>query len=241
MKLIPGELGALARELRRRLEDFEGELRSAPPAAQALEALAREISTCRRCPLGSTRLNAVPGVGSTEAQVLFIGEGPGYEEDRRGEPFVGKSGQLLDRILASIGLSRRSDAGQGRVFIANIVKCHPMKDPSDPQARANDRPPTPEEIAACRPYLERQIQALSPRVIVTLGAVATQALLGTSAPLKSLRGRWRLYEPPDGGAAVKVLPTFHPAALLRDPALKAAVWEDMKSLRRELSGAEERT
>jgi len=157
---------------------------------------------------------------------MFVGEGPGYEEDHRGEPFVGKAGQLLERILASIGLSREG------VYITNVVKCHPMRDPRSPEARGNDRPPSPEEIAACRPFLEEQIRLVCPQVIVTLGAVPARALLGEAEPLARLRGRWGIYR--GGAAPVKVLPTFHPAALLRKPELKREVWADMKALRREL-------
>jgi DNA polymerase len=155
-----------------------------------------------------------------------VGEGPGFEEDRRGEPFVGPAGELLERILGAIGLSR------GTVFITNIVKCHPMKDPSHPDARGNDRQPAPEEMAACRPYLAEQIRIISPRCIVALGAVAARALLGSEAPIGRLRGTWGEYR--DGDLAVKVMPTYHPAALLRDPDLKKLVWLDMKAVRAEL-------
>jgi DNA polymerase len=161
--------------------------------------------------------------------VLFVGEGPGFEEDRRGEPFVGPAGELLDRILAAIGLSRAT------VYIANIVKCHPMKDPARPEARGNDRPPSPEEAAACRPHLAEQIRILSPRCIVALGAVAARALLGSAEPIGRLRGTWGEYR--DGDLTVKVMPTYHPAALLREPALKKLVWQDMKALRGELETA----
>lgn len=170
---------------------------------------------------------AVPGVGSAAARVMFIGEGPGYEEDRRGEPFVGESGRLLDKILASIGLTRET------VFIANVVKCHPMKDPSDPELRGNNRAPSDEEIAACRPFIDEQIVTIAPRIIVTLGSVPMRALLGTAERITDVRGQWRSYTP-RGGRPVKLLPTFHPAALLRNPDLKKDVWQDMKSLRREL-------
>ncbi|MBI4679282.1 MAG: uracil-DNA glycosylase [Elusimicrobia bacterium] len=202
----------------------------------ALDRLSSEIVSCRGCQLAATRIKAVPGVGSPEAQVVFVGEGPGYEEDRKGEPFVGKAGQLLDRILKAMGLSRES------VFIANIVKCHPMKDPSTPEARGNDRPPSPEEIAACRGFVERQIAAIAPRVIVCLGAVSAKALLGTTEPLSRIRGRWAEFRRPGGsGAPIPVMPTYHPAALLRDEALKGAVWSDMKAvlaaLGREAPGA----
>ena len=199
----------------------------------ALSNLSDVIAACRKCPLGAQRIRAVPGVGSPDAQVVFVGEGPGFEEDHRGEPFVGKSGQLLDRILESIGLSRQS------VYIANIVKCHPMVEPSDPEKRGNDRPPTPEEIAACRGYLDEQLRLIGPRVIVTLGAVAARVLLGPGEPITRIRGQWRQYAPAGMDRPIRLLPTFHPAALLRNPTLKKDVWIDMKNLRAELGAAPE--
>ena len=194
--------------------------------ASNLEAIAREIASCRLCPLASTRLKAVPGVGSADARVMFVGEGPGFEENRRGEPFVGRAGELLDRILASIGLSRQT------VYIANMVKCRPMKNPRAPEARGNDRAPSLEELAACRPHIEAQARILAPRFIVALGAVAARALLGTEEPIGRLRGRWQDIQ--FGGRTVKLLPTYHPAALLRNPVLKKDVWTDMKALKKSL-------
>ena len=192
-------------------------------------ALSEEIKACRACPLGSQRIQAVPGVGSHDAQVMFIGEGPGFDEDHKGEPFIGRSGKLLDKIMESIGLSRST------VYIANIVKCHPMVDPSDPEKHGNDRPPSPEEISACRDWLDTQIRTIRPRFLVTLGAVPARVLLGDSTPISKIRGRWREYDPGAGAPKVRLLPTFHPAALLRNPDLKRDVWADMKSLREELS------
>ncbi len=241
------ELTKLAKELRRRVElSSESDWLAAgsrpaattapiPPAknkeegsrTERLAALSKKIHACRLCSLGASRLNAVPGVGSAEARVMFIGEGPGFDEDHKGEPFIGRSGQLLDKIMESIGLSRQT------VYIANTVKCHPMKDPSNPEARGNDRPPTPEEMAACRPFLDEQINIIEPKIIVTLGASALKAMLGDGPPITKVRGQWREYRPA-GGAAVKLLPTFHPAALLRDPNLKKDVWTDMKNLKKEL-------
>jgi DNA polymerase len=242
---VSHELLELARRLRRRVEQsHRSSWKLSAPATPAgrvvgdrtrpaggdkaarLEELAQRIAACRRCPLGAVRIKSVPGVGSPEARVLFIGEGPGFEEDRRGEPFVGPAGELLDRILAAIGLSRQT------VYIANMVKCHPMKDSRRPEARGNDRPPAPEEMAACRPHLDEQIRILAPRCIVALGAVAARALLGSEAPIGRLRGTWAEYR--DGDLAVRVLPTYHPAALLRNPELKKDVWKDMKALRAEL-------
>jgi DNA polymerase len=197
----------------------------------AMEELSAEVKTCRKCPLGHARLNAVFGVGSLEAKVVFVGEGPGYEEDHRGEPFVGRSGKLLDKILATVlGLSRE------QVYIANIVKCHPMKDPEHPDSMGNDRPPSPEEISACRPYLEKQLALIKPKCVVTLGSVAAKLILGETRGISLLRGKW--YDYPGGlftSQKLKVLPTYHPAALLRNPNLKRDTWEDMKLLKAFLS------
>ncbi|MBI5244465.1 MAG: uracil-DNA glycosylase [Elusimicrobia bacterium] len=196
-----------------------------------LAKLKEDVLACRKCPLGAQRLNPAFGVGSASARVMFIGEGPGYEEDRQGEPFVGKAGQLLDRILAATGLSRKTE------YIANIVKCHPMADPSDPSKRGNDRQPSPEETASCRHYLDEQILLIRPRCLVALGAVAARVLLGTQEGITRLRGRWREYLPAGGEDPFPLMPTFHPAALLRDPNLKADVWTDMKELKRFLEKA----
>jgi len=255
---VSGELLDLVRELRRRVvEDPDAFNASAPAKArlssrrvelpeaetasraisthpgvsrdlkrQIFQKLADEVAACQKCPLGKHRLKAVFGVGSPDAQVMFIGEGPGYEEDHRGEPFVGKSGQLLDKILESIGLSRQT------VYIANIVKCHPMKE-NDPELRGNDRPPTPDEIAACKPYLDRQIEVIAPKVIVTLGATPAKVLVAPGVSITAIRGQWREYSPA-AGKTIKLLPTYHPAALLRNPDLKRDVWTDMKNLKKEL-------
>ncbi len=196
----------------------------------SLDELAKQIHACRSCELGKYRLQAVPGVGARDAKVMVIGEGPGFQEDHTGEPFVGRSGQLLDKILESIGLSRKTN-----VYIANIVKCHPMKNPSDPESHGNDRPPTPEEMDECRGWLEAQIRAIKPKVLVTLGASPAKALLRDQTPITKLRGQWKTFDPGGGLGPIKLLPTFHPAALLRNPELKKDVWEDMKSLRQELS------
>ena len=225
------ELARLTRELRERLEGMEG-----PPdhgGSAALKSLRDEVEACRKCPLGYQRLKSVFGVGPAFAKVMFIGEGPGFQEDRAGEPFVGHAGQLLDRILQSIGLSRLT------VYIANVVKCHPMIDPSRSDSHGNDRPPTPEEMAACRGWLEEQIRLIGPRVIVTLGSVAARALLGENAGITKVRGQWRQYRCPGSGRVIKLLPTYHPAALLRNPELKRDVWTDMKNLKMELEKDDE--
>lgn len=223
------ELKDLSRALRRRVELSDPSDWSTGAKPRTLAEVAEQVKACRACPLGASRLQAVPGVGSASAQVMFVGEGPGFDEDHKGEPFVGRSGQLLDKIMAAIGLSRET------VYIANIVKCHPMKDPSDPERRGNDRPPSPEEIEACRGWLDAQIRAIAPRFIVTLGAVPARVLLADATPITKIRGAWRAYDPGGGAAPVRLMPTFHPAALLRNPNLKRDVWEDMKNLKKELS------
>lgn len=160
-----------------------------------LQALEREACACTRCPLAASRTNVVFGVGDPTADVLFVGEGPGREEDLQGEPFVGRSGQLLDRLMSEeMGVGR----GHG-VYIANVVKCRPP----------GNRDPLPEEIAACRPFLEQQIALIAPKVIVTLGNVATRLLLDTTEGITRLRGRTYPY----GGTLV--VPTYHPSAALR--------------------------
>lgn len=198
------------------------------PAAADMDALAAQVKACRKCGLGHARLNAVFGVGTYKARVVFVGEGPGFQEDHQGEPFVGRSGQLLDKILETVLGLKRSE-----VYIANIVKCHPMKNPESPESHGNDRPPTPEEISACRPYLDEQLRFIRPLCIVTLGSVATKVLLGTEKGISLMRGR--AYDYPvelfGPGHPIKVIPTYHPAALLRNPNLKRDTWEDMKLLK----------
>ncbi len=216
---------------------------------QALLALYAKYENCVRCPLGPTRIKIVFGVGNANSEVLFIGEGPGYEEDRRGEPFVGKSGQLLDKMMAAIGLSRQTNA-----YIANIVKCHPMVNPQTPEARGNDRPPTQEEVLTCSPILLQQIAIMKPKVIMTLGSPSTKMVLHTKEAITALRGKMVSFdvnyfypettEMPElkmdaaTRAALrhtKVIPTYHPAALLRNPNLKGDAWTDLKLLRATLA------
>jgi DNA polymerase len=198
------------------------------PHAADMDSLAVKVKACRKCGLGHARLNAVFGVGTYKAKVVFVGEGPGFQEDHQGEPFVGRSGQLLDKILETVLGLKRSD-----VYIANIVKCHPMKNPETPEAHGNDRPPTPEEISACRPYLDEQLRFIKPVCIVTLGSVATKVLLGVEKGISTVRGQ--VYDYPvelfGPGHPIKVIPTYHPAALLRNPNLKRDTWEDMKMLK----------
>jgi uracil-DNA glycosylase family 4 len=182
--------------------------------AALLSVVASEVAPCAKCGLSANRTVAVPGEGSLDPPVLFVGEGPGAEEDRTGRPFVGESGKYLDTWLKSIGLARE------RCFIANCVKCRP------PQ----NREPHPEEIGACLPYLERQINALNPKVICCLGRIAAQTLLGTTSSLGSLRGK--VHE----RRGIPVVVTYHPSAVLRDKArLRKPVWEDLQVLQRLLS------
>ena len=203
--------------------------RTPPPPAGAgdMQALSEQVASCRRCGLGASRLKAVFGVGSYKARLVFVGEGPGFQEDHQGEPFVGRSGQLLDKIMETVLGLKRQD-----VYIANIVKCHPMKNPADPESRGNDRPPTPDEIAACRPYLDAQLRFIRPACIVTLGSVPTKVLLSTDKGISLMRGKWASYQAgPAGEEPIRLMPTYHPAALLRNPNLKRDTWEDMKMVK----------
>jgi DNA polymerase len=189
-------------------------------SGEALAAIRADIGDCRRCKLCGGRTNIVFGVGNPRADVLFVGEGPGQDEDFRGEPFVGRAGQLLtDIITRGMGLER-SD-----VYIANVVKCRPP----------NNRNPEPDEIAACRPFLERQIDAIRPKVVVALGKFAAQTLLATTTPISRLRGQWHVYR------GIKLMPTFHPSYLLRNPDDKRLVWADIRQVMRELGLPEPRS
>lgn len=183
-------------------------------ADDKLSAFAEEISNCQACGLSAGRTHVVFGAGAPDADVMFVGEAPGQEEDRQGLPFVGASGSLLTRMIEAIGLTRES------VYIANIIKCRP------PQ----NRDPQRDEIAACEPFLKRQIDIVQPLVICTLGRFAAQTLLQTTTGMGRLRGRVYDYE------GVRVVPTYHPAALLRNPQWKWPTWEDLKRVRLEYDG-----
>ncbi len=216
----------MKREEKERLYDFletarrylsgGAEVRRAPPEFEdELDGptLTARILACERCDLAKTRANVVPGAGVDSPLVMVIGEGPGADEDASGLPFVGKAGQLLDRMLASIGISRETNA-----FVANIVKCRPP----------NNRDPEPSEIACCLPWLEAQIALRSPVAILALGRVAARTLLGVSTPMGSLHGAFHEYR------GIPLMPTYHPSALLRDESLKRPAWEDLKSFRERL-------
>jgi DNA polymerase len=172
-------------------------------------ALVREtIGDCQRCSLSETRQNIVFGVGSEQASLMFVGEAPGAEEDKRGEPFVGAAGQLLDKMIVAMGFTRKE------VYIANVLKCRPP----------GNRDPKLDEVAACQGFLAQQIEAVSPQVIVTLGKPAAHLLLASKASMSRLRGSWQDYN------GIPVMPTFHPAYLLRDPSKKRAVWGDLQTV-----------
>lgn len=195
---------------------------SAEIAQQSWDELHQSIAACRACALCAERKQAVAGVGDENADWLFIGEGPGAEEDARGEPFVGPAGKLLDAMLAAIDLKRGAD-----VYIANAVKCRPP----------SNRTPEPAEMAACAPYLKRQIALLQPRLIVLLGRAAVHALLGEEGSLASLRGKPLSYR--DGDREIPVVVTYHPAYLLRTLPDKAKSWQDLcraRALMRSLKG-----
>lgn len=179
-------------------------------------SLTEEITNCQKCRLCAARTRAVPGEGNPHARLMFIGEGPGRDEDLTGRPFVGRAGQLLDKMIAAIGLSREE------VYIANVVKCRP------PQNRA----PEMDEVAACMPYLRAQVGLIRPQVIVLLGSSALGAILGPEHRITRERGAWLERK------GVFFMPTFHPAALLRDESKKRPVWEDLKKVRDKLQELE---
>jgi uracil-DNA glycosylase len=186
---------------------------AAPSAGLDLVAVREELGDCQRCKLARGRRNIVFGQGDPRAALMFVGEAPGADEDEQGLAFVGKAGQLLTRIIEAIGLTRE------QVFIANVLKCRP------PQ----NRNPEPDEILSCQPFLEKQIAAIAPRVLVGLGKFGAQWLLRTAEPITRLRGRVGEFK------GIAVMPTYHPAYLLRNPGAKKDVWEDMKVVREMLA------
>ncbi|MCK5168481.1 MAG: uracil-DNA glycosylase [Bacteroidales bacterium] len=173
------------------------------------ERLKQEVNQCTKCSLHKTRTNVVFGEGSQNAGIMLIGEGPGYYEDQQGRPFVGKSGQLLDKILDVCGFNRKE-----HVFIGNIVKCRPP----------DNRDPLPEERESCLPYLYKQIEMIEPKIIILLGATALKGLIDPNAKITKIRGEWLHWNDR------LVMPTFHPSALLRNEKLKQPVWEDFKKV-----------
>lgn len=181
-----------------------------PSMPSTLEEVRKELGDCHRCKLHRTRRTLVFGEGNRQARLMIIGEGPGHDEDLQGKPFVGRAGQLLTKILQSIHLQREE------VYITNIIKCRP------PQ----NRNPEPDEIKSCYPFLHDQIRAIRPQIICALGSFAAQTLLKTDAKITALRGRFYEF------SGIKVVPTYHPAYLLRNPERKREVWEDMKQISR---------
>jgi uracil-DNA glycosylase family 4 len=186
----------------------------APPAPATgenaeLAALAAAAAACTRCRLAEGRTKVVFGSGNPAAELMLVGEGPGADEDRQGLPFVGAAGELLTRIIQAIEMTREE------IYIANVVKCRPP----------GNRDPQPDEVAACRGYLDKQIALVRPRILVALGRVAAQTLLGNDAPIGRLRGQWFKVQ------GIPTMVTYHPAALLRNPALKRPTWEDMQQVR----------
>jgi uracil-DNA glycosylase len=196
----------------------EGELFSNASSvlqSRSLAELRAAIGDCQRCKLCAGRTHIVFGVGNPQAKLIFVGEGPGRDEDLQGEPFVGRAGQLLTDIITKGMGMRRED-----VYIANVVKCRPPE----------NRNPEPDEVAACEPFLKKQIDLIRPEIIVALGKFAVQTLLQNKVPISKLRGNWHSYH------GIKLMPTFHPAYLLRNPADKKLVWEDIKKVLSEIHG-----
>lgn len=189
--------------------------------AGSLAELEAAIQGCLKCALGPGRIHFVFGEGDPKAGLMFIGEGPGRDEDLQGRPFVGKAGELLDRMIGALGLSRQ------QVYIANVVKCRPP----------DNRTPHPEEAAACLGYLRRQIELIQPKVIVTLGATPLRELVGLKEGITKVRGQWKRIEA--GGRAIPVMPTFHPAYVLRQytPEVRRSVWADLQAAKEELDRA----
>jgi uracil-DNA glycosylase family 4 len=181
----------------------------APPAEESLETIRADLGDCRRCKLASGRRNIVFGSGNPHAELMFVGEAPGADEDEQGLPFVGRAGQLLTRIIEAMGMKRED------VYICNILKCRPP----------GNRNPEADEIAACEPFLRRQIASVKPKIICALGTFGAQALLRTKEPISRLRGQFIDYR------GIKLMATYHPAYLLRNPNEKRKVWEDVQKIR----------
>ncbi len=195
------------------LNQFQERLEMNAALEETLDAIYADMGDCQRCGLVVSRTKLVYGVGNPNARLVLVGEAPGREEDLKGEPFVGEAGRLLDRILLAMGMQRED------VYICNVLKCRPP----------NNRDPLPEEVMTCEAFLIRQIAAIRPQVIVGLGRFAVHSLLKTKAPISRLRGEWQHYQ------GIPLMPTYHPAYLLRNPEGKRDVWEDMKEVLRRLN------
>ncbi len=191
----------------------QSSLRPSPSSCGGtLESIREELGDCQRCKLAPSRTNIVFGSGNPNAELVFVGEAPGFDEDQQGLPFVGRAGQLLTKIIESIGIKRED------VYICNVLKCRPPE----------NRNPQPDEVAACNPFLRKQLATIRPKVVCCLGAFAAQTVLQSAAPISKLRGA---FHDVDG---MRIIATFHPAYLLRSPEKKRDVWEDMKQIRAEL-------
>ncbi len=203
--------GALELEKSFGVDSFEGKenLRTELLEQEEVSLLRREVSECVKCPLHRGRTQTVFGEGSLTAKLFFVGEAPGMEEDLQGRPFVGQAGKLLTKIIEAIGMKREE------VYIANVIKCRPP----------GNRPPLPEEVHSCTPYLLKQIELIRPRILCTLGKYATMVLVRKEEPISVLRGHFYDFQ------GIPVMPTFHPAYLLRNPSAKKSVWEDMKKIK----------
>lgn len=180
---------------------------------ETLQEIRTDLGDCQRCRLCQGRKNIVFGVGNPRAELVIVGEAPGRDEDIQGEPFVGRAGQLLNRMLSAIGLSREE------VYICNVIKCRPPE----------NRDPLPDEVASCEPFLIRQLQAIRPKVILAMGRFAAQTLLRTEEKISKIRGQFREYQ------GIPVMPTYHPAFLLRNPSQRRPVWEDLQKVQKLLS------
>jgi len=192
----------------------ESEQPTFPCRPETLDELEARLQGCELCPLCAKRHKVVFGIGNPQAELVLVGEAPGREEDEQGIPFVGEAGRLLDRILYAMKLSRQD------VYICNVIKCRPP----------NNRDPEPEEIATCEQFLKLQLSAIRPKLIIALGRFAAQTLLQTKVPISRLRGHWSEYQ------GIPLMPTFHPAYLLRNPTGKRDVWQDMKQVLHRLNG-----
>ncbi len=221
------ELRVIARALKTRVANLKrlgvtGMPRSAVvpmDPTRRLRALEQQVITCTRCPLYRSRTHHVFGDGDINARLVFVGEAPGREEDLQGKPFVGAAGRLLTKMIEAMGLRREE------VYICNVLKDRPP----------NNRIPQPDEIEACRPYLLEQLAIIQPQVICTLGAIAAKALLGIGISITRVRGQRHEFEDPTGGYHIPVIPTFHPAYLLRNPDAKKLVWKDLKRVKQLLT------
>ena len=202
------ELGILPAAGQSGKRSVDGSKNSPERNSGLMDPIMAEINSCRKCSLCGTRINTVPGQGSLSPDIMFIGEAPGADEDQQGKAFVGRAGQLLTKMIQAMGYTREE------VFIGNILKCRPP----------DNRKPTPDEIKVCLPYLKRQVAVLKPKVIVALGSTAVQGLLNISIGITKFRGTWSTFE------NIPLMPTYHPAYLLRNPPAKKEVWEDLQAV-----------